>query len=184
MSFFNHVQLHEYDLTNKGISQACYDDLVASGNNSTEDQLRILADSMREDFKTFLNKVFFIENRAAAKTVGKVAHKSPKVPHRVCIISICSILILLSILRSLTQSCVHPHRMRIQFSKLQMSVGVYASICPKSTDILKYITVNASWVNTEMDSNPTVLFYWKKSGLNPVDKVAHTYTTGLKNHVY
>jgi len=58
MSFFNHVQLHEYDLTNKGISQACYDELVASGNNSTEDQLRILADSMREDFKDYMRPLF------------------------------------------------------------------------------------------------------------------------------
>jgi hypothetical protein len=58
MSFFNHVQLHKYDLTNKGISQACYDELVASGNNSTEDQLRTLADSMREDFKDYMRPLF------------------------------------------------------------------------------------------------------------------------------
>ena len=58
MSFFNHVQLHEYDLTNKGISQACYDELVASGNNSTEDQLRTLADSMWEDFKNYMRPLF------------------------------------------------------------------------------------------------------------------------------
>ena len=44
MSFFKHVSLHEYDLTDKGVSQACYDELVASGNNSTEEQLRVLAD--------------------------------------------------------------------------------------------------------------------------------------------
>ena len=58
MSFFNHVQLHQYDLTNAGISQACYDELIASGNNSTEDQLRILADSMREDFKDYMRPLF------------------------------------------------------------------------------------------------------------------------------
>ena len=58
MSFFNHVQLHQYDLTNKGISQACYDELVASGNNSTEDQLRMLGDSMREDFKDYMRPLF------------------------------------------------------------------------------------------------------------------------------
>ena len=57
MSFFKHVQLHEYDLTNKGISQACYDELVASGNNSNENQLRILADSMREEFKDYMRTV-------------------------------------------------------------------------------------------------------------------------------
>ena len=58
MSFFNLVQLHEFYLTNKGISQACYDELVASGNNSTEDQLRTLADSMREDFKNYMRPLF------------------------------------------------------------------------------------------------------------------------------
>ena len=58
MSFFKHVQLHKYDLTDKGVSQACYDELVASGNNSTEDQLRILADSMREDFKDYMRPLF------------------------------------------------------------------------------------------------------------------------------
>ena len=58
MSFFNHVQLHEYDITDKGISQACYDELVASGNNSTEDQLRVLADDMREQFKDYMRPLF------------------------------------------------------------------------------------------------------------------------------
>ena len=58
MSFFNHVQLHKYDITDKGISQACYDELVASGNNSTEDQLRVLADDMREQFKDYMRPLF------------------------------------------------------------------------------------------------------------------------------
>ena len=58
MSFFKHVALHEYELSNAGISRACYDELVASGNNSTEDQLRILADSMREDFKDYMRPLF------------------------------------------------------------------------------------------------------------------------------
>tara|TARA_B100001113_G_scaffold312361_1_gene276783 strand:+ start:126 stop:347 length:222 start_codon:yes stop_codon:yes gene_type:complete len=58
MSFFNHVQLHKYDITDKGISQACYDELVASGNNSTEDQLRVLADDMREQFKNYMRPLF------------------------------------------------------------------------------------------------------------------------------
>ena len=49
MSFFNHIQLHEYDITDKGISQACYDELVASDNNSTEEQLRSIADAIRSD---------------------------------------------------------------------------------------------------------------------------------------
>ena len=73
-----------------------------------------------------------------------------------CIISICSILILLSILRFLTQSYVHPHHMKTQFSKPWMSVGVYASIFPKSTVTLKSGTENASWVSTVTDNKQTV----------------------------
>tara|TARA_B100000902_G_C27129347_1_gene822784 strand:+ start:166 stop:345 length:180 start_codon:yes stop_codon:yes gene_type:complete len=58
MSFFNHVQLHKYDITDAGISEACYDELVMSGNNSTEDQLRLLADNMREEFKDYMRPLF------------------------------------------------------------------------------------------------------------------------------
>ena len=29
MSFFKHVELHKYDLTDKDISQACYDEMKA-----------------------------------------------------------------------------------------------------------------------------------------------------------
>ena len=58
MSFFKHVSLADYDITNKGISQACYDELVASGNNSTEDQLRVLANDMREQFKDYMRPLF------------------------------------------------------------------------------------------------------------------------------
>ena len=58
MSFFKHVQIHKYDLTDKGVSQACYDEIVASGNNSTEAQLRILADHMREEFKDYMRPLF------------------------------------------------------------------------------------------------------------------------------
>jgi len=128
--------------------------------------------------KTFLNKVFFIEKAKRLdffKPIRKVAHIFPKVPHRVCIISICSIQILLSILRSLTQSCVQQHRMKTPLKKHLTSVGVYASIYPKNTDTLRYGTASASWVNTTMDSKPTVLFIGKKSGWNPVEKVAHIF---------
>ena len=58
MSYFKHVQLHEYELTNAGISQACYDEIVASGNNSSEAQLRVLADHMREEFKDYMRPLF------------------------------------------------------------------------------------------------------------------------------
>ena len=58
MSFFNHVELHKYDLTDKGVSQACYDEIVASGNNSSEAQLRVLADHEREKFKDWMRPLF------------------------------------------------------------------------------------------------------------------------------
>ena len=58
MSFFKHVSLHKYDLTDKGVSQACYDAIVASGNNSSEAQLRVLADHMREEFKDYMRPLF------------------------------------------------------------------------------------------------------------------------------
>ena len=56
--FFKHVQLHKYDLTNAGIDQACYDELKASGNNSTEEQLWVLAADMRERFKDYMRPLF------------------------------------------------------------------------------------------------------------------------------
>ena len=58
MSFFKHVQLHEYDITDLGITQACYDELVADGNNSDEKQLRILARAMCEEFKDYMRPLF------------------------------------------------------------------------------------------------------------------------------
>ena len=56
--FFKHVKLHEYDITDLGIMQACYDELVADGNNSDEKQLRILARAMREEFKDYMRPLF------------------------------------------------------------------------------------------------------------------------------
>ena len=58
MSFFKHVQLHEYDITDLGIRQACYDELIADGNNSDEKQLRILAVAMCEEFKDYMRPLF------------------------------------------------------------------------------------------------------------------------------
>ena len=62
MSYFKHVQLHEYDLTDKGISQACYDELVAELGDAwvhlTEQQLRVLADHEREKFKDLMRPLF------------------------------------------------------------------------------------------------------------------------------
>jgi len=62
MSFFKHVQLHKYDLTDKGVSQACYDEittaLVDDQSAFTEEQLWILADAMREEFKDYMRPLF------------------------------------------------------------------------------------------------------------------------------
>tara|TARA_B100000530_G_scaffold278346_1_gene191586 strand:- start:5421 stop:5612 length:192 start_codon:yes stop_codon:yes gene_type:complete len=62
MSFFNHIELHKYDLTDKGVSQACYDEIVADMGDAyvhlTEDQLRLLADDMREKFKDYMRPLF------------------------------------------------------------------------------------------------------------------------------
>ena len=60
MSFFKHVQLHKYDLTNKGISQACYDEMRGEGLDLmlNEDEMRHLADFKREAFKDFMRPLF------------------------------------------------------------------------------------------------------------------------------
>ena len=62
MSFFQHVKLHEYDITDKGISQACYDEIVTELGDAyvhlTEKQLWILADHMREEFKDYMRPLF------------------------------------------------------------------------------------------------------------------------------
>ena len=44
MSFFKHVSLHKYDLTDKDISQACYDEMKAEGYDIviTEKEMKFL----------------------------------------------------------------------------------------------------------------------------------------------
>ena len=62
MSFFKHVQLHKYDLTDKGVSQACYDEIVIDNpmleDVLTEEQIQVLADDMRERFKDYMRPLF------------------------------------------------------------------------------------------------------------------------------
>ena len=62
MSYFKHVALHEYDLTDKGVSQACYDEIKAELGDAwvhlTEEQLRVLADHEREKFKDWMRPLF------------------------------------------------------------------------------------------------------------------------------
>ena len=109
-----------------------------------------------EDYDTLCEKICEPAFWEYSQTIHKLAHNSPKWGGYVCIIIVCSIQILLSILRSLTQSYVHPHHMKTQFSRLQMSVGQYAQISLKSMVTLKYGTASASWVNIIMDSKETV----------------------------
>ena len=56
MTFFKHVELHKYDLTDKDISQACYDEMKAEGYDIviTEKEMRVLAAHRREEFKDYM----------------------------------------------------------------------------------------------------------------------------------
>ena len=56
MSFFKHVQLHQYDITDKGISQACYDEMKADGYDIviTEKEMQVLAKHRCEEFKNYM----------------------------------------------------------------------------------------------------------------------------------
>ena len=56
MSFFKHVQLHQYDITDKGISQACYDEMKAEGYDIviTEKEMQVLAKHRCEEFKNYM----------------------------------------------------------------------------------------------------------------------------------
>ena len=62
MSFFKHVQLHKYDLTDKGVSQACYDEITIDNpileDILSKEQIQILADDMRERFKDYMRPLF------------------------------------------------------------------------------------------------------------------------------
>ena len=56
MSFFKHVQLHKYDITDKGIKQACYDEMKADGYDIviTEKEMQVLAKHRCEEFKNYM----------------------------------------------------------------------------------------------------------------------------------
>ena len=59
-SFFKHVKLHEYDITDKGISQACYDEMKADGYDIviTEKEMQVLAQHRCEEFKDYMRPPF------------------------------------------------------------------------------------------------------------------------------
>ena len=62
MSFFKHVSLHKYDLTDKGVSQACYDEITIDNplleDVLSQEQIQVLADDMRERFKDYMRPLF------------------------------------------------------------------------------------------------------------------------------
>tara|TARA_Y100001937_G_C6925738_1_gene243791 strand:+ start:294 stop:485 length:192 start_codon:yes stop_codon:yes gene_type:complete len=62
MSFFKHVELHKYDLTDKGVSQACYDEITIDNpileDILSKEQIQVLADDMRERFKDYMRPLF------------------------------------------------------------------------------------------------------------------------------
>ena len=62
MSFFKHVALHKYDLTDKGVSQACYDEITIDNpileDVLSQEQIQVLADDMRERFKDYMRPLF------------------------------------------------------------------------------------------------------------------------------
>ena len=60
MSFFKHVQLHEYDITDKGITKACYDEMKADGYDIviTEKEMQVLAAHRCEEFKNYMRPLF------------------------------------------------------------------------------------------------------------------------------
>ena len=83
-------------------------------------------------------------------------------------IIICSILTPLLIPHSLMRLSALQHLMKTQFSKLWMSVGVYASTYLRSMVTLKYGTENASWVSTVTDSRETVTRFPHSWGIFPI----------------
>ena len=60
MSFFKHVSLHKYDLTDKGVAQACYDEMKAEGYDIviTEKEMQVLAKHRCEEFKDYMRPLF------------------------------------------------------------------------------------------------------------------------------
>ena len=60
MSFFKHVSLADYDITDKGISKACYDEMQMDFRykHLSESELQTLADAKREEFKDYMRPLF------------------------------------------------------------------------------------------------------------------------------
>ena len=60
MSFFKHVELHKYDLSDKGVTQACYDEMKADGYDIviSEKEMQVLAAHRCEEFKDYMRPLF------------------------------------------------------------------------------------------------------------------------------
>ena len=60
MSFFKHVSLADYDITDKDITRACYDEMKADGYDIviTEKEMQVLARHRCEEFKDYMRPLF------------------------------------------------------------------------------------------------------------------------------
>ena len=58
--FFKYISLHEYDLTDKGIAQACYDEMKQEGYDLllSEDEMQHLLKFKCEQFKDYMRPLF------------------------------------------------------------------------------------------------------------------------------
>ena len=58
--FFKYISLHEYDLTDKGIAQACYDEIKQEGYDLllSEDEMQHLSKFKCEQFKDYMRPLF------------------------------------------------------------------------------------------------------------------------------
>ena len=56
MSYWKHISLHKYDTSEKGFTQAAYDELVAKGYAKVieEDELEVLAQYHMEKFRNWM----------------------------------------------------------------------------------------------------------------------------------
>ena len=56
MTYWKHISLHKYDTSERGFTQAAYDELVAKGYSKVieEDELKVLAEYHLEKFKNWM----------------------------------------------------------------------------------------------------------------------------------
>ena len=56
MTYWKHISLHKYDTSERGFTQAAYDELVAKGYSKVieEDELEVLAQYHMEKFRNWM----------------------------------------------------------------------------------------------------------------------------------